>query len=124
MGDCKFCGREISSYYSDKDYAKDGFCSATHGNQYAEYREHYSSRKYCVECEKAYIFANVSPGYLTSGRDYICPSCVKKAKEEKEKYTWEHTRFQCDWCGKSYYRKESTAIKKEVYCSKKCEAHL
>jgi beta-glucosidase/6-phospho-beta-glucosidase/beta-galactosidase len=47
----------------------------------------------------------------------------KKEREEREKKEKYYNR-KCDWCGKTYYRPDSTATNKGVYCSKRCEAKL
>ena len=32
--------------------------------------------------------------------------------------------LRCDWCGQPYLLENSKAVKKNTYCSKRCEAHL
>jgi len=67
--------------------------------------------KKCLGCGKMF--------YYNSDRvnRHFCDSCESVFKRDT-------TRMRCDWCGKGYFWEESTALNKNKYCCKRCEAKL
>ena len=114
---CKKCNTECNCWYYENeytwknsvDYRKDSYCSAFCGNK--SNIEKGLSIRYCSKCGKQFS----STANLDKYKLY-CPTC----DSELDKYR----TVKCDWCGKKFTKGDSTALKQDKYCSKKCEAHL
>ena len=119
------------------EYRQDGFCSVKCGNLFwwRRHNEFDKYRKcYCQRCGNSFNY-NIDTHHVVVNRlisyDYgnLCHSCSFKDKQEAEKelnnkIREENRKIVCDWCGKLYIWKDSVAVNKDVYCSKRCEAHL
>ena len=107
MRTCKSC----STFYSDGqfDYQKDGYCSHDCS------RRHSRDYRYCTTCGKRVLRLEGS---------WFCIDCRVKMEMETIKAKKESRQIRCDWCGKIYAWKDSTSLKRDVYFSKRCEAHL
>ena len=112
---CKNCNKECVHSWQENgytwknsvDYRKDDYCSAYCSNE-SNMKKNLPIR-YCGICGKKFSSTtNLSKPY--------CPTC----DNELDKYR----TVRCDWCGKQYIKKDSTALKIDKYCSKRCEAHL